>query len=262
MTQQLPLLFIASPVQRSGTTLLQRLLCSSPDAIIFGESLANDLNTLFAMLHNKALMLAGKPEGQLQRVLDGDVNDWIPDLLPEASWVTEAFEQAIFQYLDRYQQLATQHGRKYWGCKQPAWPVPMLRHLLQTMPNSKVLYITRDLADCVRSAKLIGYCEESIGIRQFAQAWLQHQQMVNSQLDKSRLLSIRYETLCATPGPVLEKIEAFTGVQQINPDVLQHRINNYDRSHETPPGLTEEEEQIIKPYIQHLEQIGMPHATI
>ena len=36
-------LVITSPVIRSGTTLLQRLLCSSPSALIYGELCAQDL---------------------------------------------------------------------------------------------------------------------------------------------------------------------------------------------------------------------------
>jgi hypothetical protein len=38
-------LFVTAPVTRCGTTLLQRLICSAPNALLFGESVAADMET-------------------------------------------------------------------------------------------------------------------------------------------------------------------------------------------------------------------------
>lgn len=43
MLTQLQPLLIASPVRRSGITLLQRLLCPAPNSFVFGEGCANGL---------------------------------------------------------------------------------------------------------------------------------------------------------------------------------------------------------------------------
>ena len=48
---------VTSPAIRSGSTLLQRLLCSSPDAIVFGEEIGKDLDLQLQILASRQLVL-------------------------------------------------------------------------------------------------------------------------------------------------------------------------------------------------------------
>jgi hypothetical protein len=248
MLKSLSPILIASPVHRSGTTLLQRLMCSSPDTLIYGESLANDINMLLSIFLNKQMLIGRQGDWhhqQFQQVLQGDVNDWIPNIMPDKDWVMNHFEQSIFQYLKGFEQEALRHGRVYWGTKLPAWPTAMLNGVFRLMPQSRLLYIIRDLESCVRSAKLIGFCQDIAAIQQFAQLWKQNQERIIYDVPKEQLLLIPYDELCDQPEKTILKIERFTGVKKIDASVLQHRINNYNRIQETPPELTTDEQVFI-----------------
>ena len=251
MLQSLSPILISSPVHRSGTTLLQRLLCSSPDTLIFGETLANDLNFFCSMLHNKHMLMGGQNNWratQLEQVLQGDVNEWIPDIMPDKDWVLEKFEKSLADYLEAFAQLAKGKDRPYWGTKLPGWQPALLASVFRYMPNSKLLYIIRALEGCVRSAKLIGYCHTPADVEQFAQFWQMNQRSMKTMIPAQQVLIIDYQQLCDEPARILSQIESFTGIQSIDPNVLNHRINNYNRIREEPPQLTAEERAIIEKY--------------
>jgi hypothetical protein len=260
MLRSLSPILIASPVHRSGTTLLQRLLCSSPDTLIFGETLANDLNFFCSMLHNKNMLMGGQDNWrakQLEQVLQGDVNEWIPDIMPDKDWVLKHFEKSLADYLNAFASLAKEKNRVYWGTKLPGWQPPLLASVFRYMPNSKLLYIIRDLDACVRSAKLIGYCHTPADVEQFAQFWQMNQRSIKTGIPAQQVLIIDYQQLCDQPATVLPQIQTFTGIQAIDPTVLNHRINNYNRMREEPPQLTTEERAIIEKY-----QVGFSSPLI
>jgi hypothetical protein len=251
MLESLSPILIASPVHRSGTTLLQRLLCSSPDTLIFGETLANDLNFFSSVLLNKS-MLMGREDNwrakQLEQVLNGDVNDWIPDIMPDKDWVIHRFEESMASYIHAFVKLAHQKGRTNWGTKLPGWQPPFLGNLIKGMPQSKVLYIVRNLDECVCSAKLIGYCQSTADVMQFAQFWQANQRNISFHIPQKNLLRVDYQKLCKEPEVVIPLIESFTGVASIDVAVLQNRVNNYNRTWEPAPKLTTEELAIIEKY--------------
>lgn len=251
MLSSLSPILIASPVHRSGTTLFQRLLCSTTDALIFGETLANDMTFFFAMLQNKQMLMGGNDDWrakQLQKVLEGDVNEWIPDIMPDKDFVLAHFEATIYNYLKGYIEFAQQCGRSFWGTKLPAWQPPSLQVILKSMPKGKLIYVTRNLEDCVRSAKLIGYCKAEADINAFAQQWQQYQRMVKMALPKEQVLFLQYEALCQNTETTIAQIETFTGLVGIDRSVMNYRINNYNRSREQPPELTPNELAILKNY--------------
>ncbi|AKS41516.1 sulfotransferase [Wenzhouxiangella marina] len=249
MLHSLAPLLIAAPAPRSGTTLLQRLLCSSPEALIYGESVAHDLNLFISMLHNKAMVLStdqGQHQRQFDAVLSGEVNDWIADLHPGGDWILERFAETVRSYLESHAELAARHGRRRWGAKLPAWPPPMLAQLLEWMPDARLLYIVRNPEDTVRSARLIGACKDLQGIADFVEAWRDHQTEVMRRCPGNRVLWIDYGRLCDEPEPMLQTIEAFAGVGRIDADVLAHRINDHDRRHQAPAPLSDEEQQWVR----------------
>jgi hypothetical protein len=74
---------ISSPTTRSGTTLLQRLLCSSDNAIVYGEVCSSDLDLYLNFFINRAMMYQfnrAKLDSSLEMFKQGEVNDWILDL--------------------------------------------------------------------------------------------------------------------------------------------------------------------------------------
>src|SRR5260370_35678049 len=90
-------LVITAPTIRSGTTLLQRLLCSSSRALIYGELCAQDLEFFLNFYTFKSQQYNRRHEEvstTLRNVLARDVNDWIPTLMPEISGYLRTIRRA------------------------------------------------------------------------------------------------------------------------------------------------------------------------
>ncbi|MEL6867711.1 MAG: sulfotransferase [Bacteroidota bacterium] len=251
-------ILISSPVRRSGTTLIQRLLCSAPNCLIFGESCANDVNTFVNLFQAKQLSLQSHQafrEEVLQRVLAGEVNDWIADLMPTA--YLEAMEEACFKLVVHQRDFAVAQGRPVWGMKMAEWNLNMLVQLCQLLPKAKVIYITRGLEDCIRSAKRVNMIQGPMETQQFAQTWQQGPMVVQQYISADRLLMLSYESLLAQPAQHIEQLAQFSGAEGIDPTVLQHRINTFRSDlHRDPSGkgwmapedLDESDRAIIQQY--------------
>ncbi|MEL6656677.1 MAG: sulfotransferase [Bacteroidota bacterium] len=227
-------IFIASPIQRCGTTLLQRLLSSAPSTLIFGETVANDIHLLASLYQNKQLMLNGPHNAwrqqQLQAVLNGQVNAWIPDLLPDTSKYMANFKGLLDNYCAFYQGYVEQEGRTQWGCKMPGWPIMQLSFILELLPEAKVIYIDRPLEDCVVSARTINLCLDEASTQQFRQFYTFNKTHAPQKLPADRTLWLDYQQIEEAPSELIQQLEDFTGAQPIDREVLKHRIGNYPQA--------------------------------
>jgi len=256
---------IASPVRRSGTTLIQRLLCSSPNALIYGESCANDFNLLLNLLTSKQLQFQHNKDWynqQLQTVLEGNVNLWMPDLMPDIDGYLEAYKKMVHTHAEHFHSFAEQKGFSHWGMKMPEWNPSALVWIKQAMPATKIIYLHRNLEDCIRSAKAIDMIRGIQEVTQFCQIWKQYGDYARTHLNDELVLHMNYEDLIANPKGWIQTIENFTGVENINPTVLQAKVNTYDNDPKLkttedkylkPAELTEEERSVIKSFSPVLE---------
>src|SRR5438874_2702793 len=86
-------LIISSPTIRSGTTLVQRLLCSSSSCLIFGESVVLDLEMLLGVYAAKAMMYSSNRRRLAditRRVVEEGLDGWMPELMPDVDEYTAA----------------------------------------------------------------------------------------------------------------------------------------------------------------------------
>lgn len=229
LTSPCPIL-IASPVRRSGTTLLQRLLCSASNALIFGETCANELFMGSNLLLNKQLLLQASKAAhnrQLKAVLEGDVNDWIPDLMPEIDGYLQVHRNAFFSIINHFEEFAKSHRRPIWGVKLPEWNPANLVQLHKMLPASKIIYLHRNLEDCVRSARSMDMVINEQEIYQFCQVWKQHGEFAKQHLKGDGCLHLDYENLVDFPDKTIAEIEQFTGAENIDRSVIQAKINTY-----------------------------------
>src|SRR5882762_4089850 len=149
-------LIVCSPTIRSGTTLLQRLLCSARNALIYGERCGEEVEFFLKVYTSKALLYHGNRRhfaAGLDQVLRGEVNDWILDLMPDIDDFLEELGRSCFAWLAHFRDSAARAGRPVWGFKYPGWPPPTLRLVRQLLPRSRFLYVHRDILDCLKSAR-------------------------------------------------------------------------------------------------------------
>lgn len=250
-------ILLTSPTIRCGTTLLQRLLCSSSNAVIYGEEIGKDLELQLQIFTSRKMIYTHSRHrfsSSLERVMQGDTKDWIPDLMPDIDGYLEALHQASFAPLSYCQKHAKQHGRELWGFKYPGWQPHLIRMLFDAMPGTSAIYIYRHLADCVRSAKAWGELQNETETQQFCAHWADHMAFMQQWQDSRPVLMLRYEDLIKNPGHAIERLCNFLPFMEIKREVLQHKINNmtegFDTRHDhneyiEPAGLTERESGFI-----------------
>jgi Sulfotransferase family len=246
-------LVVTSPTIRSGTTLLQRLLCSSSNTLVYGEECGKDLELMLQIYRSKAVSYLYSRErlsAILQSVLDGEVNQWTADLLPDVDGYVGAFGRASLAGLAYCRDYAAALGRPVWGIKYPGWPPNMISLIRRAMPRSRFLIIYRDVADCLRSAKARGSVASEQAARQFCGDWKNNLSFMLAMRGDPSVFLLKYAELVTTPASVIEALVGFTGARDIRPETLSHRINvegaspTDQPSYVEPAALTETEKRI------------------
>jgi Sulfotransferase family len=248
-------IIVSSPTTRSGTTLLQRLLCSSDNAIVYGEVCSSDLDLYLNFFINRAMMYQfnrAKLDSSLQRFKQGEVNDWILDLMPNLDGYLSALGNACFGGIDYCRFAALEMNRPIWGFKYPGWTPAVLNALRQMMPAFKLLYIHRDLLDCVKSEKArgnLGSLEEFTG---YCLSWTKNLGYVLGLKDQQNVLLVNYADLIGKPETTIQTISDFSGATNIQHSVLNVKVNTFKDANSSntgyvaPAELTAEELNVVE----------------
>ena len=252
---------IAAPLRRSGTTLIQRLICSASNGLIYGETCANDFQMISNLVSSKqSFMLQHKDwrNDQIKKVLSGEVNKWIPDLMPDIETYLEGFQGMMKLLVENYGGFAEKEGKPIWGMKMPEWNPSNLVLLQQLLPETKIIYLHRNLEDCVRSAKKIEMIMGDNEINQFCHTWKQFSEYAMTHLKNENVLHLKYEALIADQEKWIGEIESFTGAKDIDKAVMKVKVNTYESDHKLegskeaylkPSALSEEEMKIVNSFI-------------
>jgi hypothetical protein len=223
-------LVITAPSIRSGTTLLQRLLCSSHRALIYGELCGQDLEIFLNFYAFKSQQYNSRRQEAavaLEQVLAGDVNNWIPGLMPEISGYLGAMGRAAFSGISYCREFAIGMGRTVWGFKQPAWNPATIRLMRAVMPGSRFIFIHRELKDCLKSAKAQGITYSKSEVEEFCRSWAENRDFMLSLDGEATVLSLQYDDLVRKPREAMAKLAKFTGLDDLDPSVLHHKINTW-----------------------------------
>lgn len=222
------LVFVTSPTSRCGTTLVQRLLNSSPEALVFGEGVGAALLELVEGVAKRAPLLARADEhrADLVRALAGE-QFWCPHLLPDPEGYAALFVETLERFVRFHEAEARRHGRRLWGAKLPTVPLSAMRTLRAVLPGARVLYIWRELLAAARSAKARRFLECQADFERFGELWRQGRSVLEGLADDPGLLVLAYERLERGDPTVLEELEAFTGARGLDPAVLERRVNTW-----------------------------------
>jgi hypothetical protein len=230
-------LIISAPTIRSGTTLLQRLLCSSSKALIYGELCAQDFEfflNLYAVKSQQYQTRSHEVTAALETVLAGSANDWIPTLMPDLSGYLEALCRGAFSGMSYCRDYAKSVGRPVWGFKYPGWNPAMIGLLRAIMPQARFVFIHRELKDCLKSAKAhskaFGSAFGKTEVEQFCRSWAGNRQYMLSLEGDPNVLSVQFEKLLSEPQQSLKRLAEFTGVEDIDPNVLKRKVNAWQSS--------------------------------
>lgn len=140
-------ILVLSAGQRCGSTLVQRLLSSHPDVLIWGEH-AGQLRPVIAAVSR--MRLWSDEDGREARdafETDG-YQSFMSNLLPEAERVDEALRQFLRTL---FEEPAAARGKSVWGIKEVRYGLPEARALHHLFPDAVVIHLLRDPRDVLCS---------------------------------------------------------------------------------------------------------------
>ncbi|MCP4599017.1 MAG: sulfotransferase [Proteobacteria bacterium] len=153
-------IIVLAPVWRSGSTLVQRILNTGDDLVVWGENhgivshFAGNLHELKRYqkrgIDGKAFREFNKNKGRKS------ANLWLANTNPPP----ECYLSSARDFLESYYVL----DNRRWGFKEVRYGKKEIDFLDELFPNARYVFIVRDILDCYRSTKtLIPYEIQNIG---------------------------------------------------------------------------------------------------
>ena len=253
MLQSNPIIIMSSS-PRAGSTMLQRLLCSSENTMIYGDPVGHEVEFFVNYAASKKLIheRTGFHNNTLrQGIIDGRDDEFIASMVPENALFLNALKDSAMHFLKACETDALHAGRILWGWKIAGINPFVLKTLIQWLPEAKFITLRRELFDVVRSAKAVGIIQCEQGLEHFCKTWSEGNQAFQtlfSQTD-NRVLELNYSTLIHHQTATINQLEQFTGASGIKQKIFNKKLNQFNNdSVLTPAELTETELVIIKKY--------------
>ena len=225
--------FIFSAGWGSGSTLLQRLLVSSGEIMVWGEPMdeAAPIQRLASSVC--AVRKQWPPSDHFQRVDDSNslTRSWIANLAPDMNHYKSAYREFIYQWLC---VPASNAGYEKWGLKEVRLTIDHAKFLRWVFPDAKFLFVYRDVYDSYLSIRRKPWLSiwpdhSATPIIKFAHHWnILLQGYLDGCSDVGGVL-IKYEDLVS--GTVdLQMVAEYTGLQQIDKSILDVKVGGRSKN--------------------------------
>lgn len=233
-----------------GTTLIQRLLCSASDCLIYGDSVGNDATFLISYLSSKELAVRNHSyhnDPLLAPVLAGDVSEFIADLTPASDGYLVSLSRAMAGPLEHCRAEALGHGRPHWGWKLAGAQAWLIRMLPAMLPKARIIQVDRNLIDTARSARTAHLAGQGADFERFIADTVANRAAL-AELTGLPVLRLRLEELLAHPETGIAQLEEFAGISSIDRSVLGVKVNHPHSPWIPPLELNAAEEAVIHRY--------------
>lgn len=208
-------IFVLGCGWRTGSTLLQRLLCSHPEVHIWGENrgIVSDLQHALQTIAGLE-RVSEKHRAEFEKHGSGG---WIAMLNPPS----EGFRSGLRMLLESYyRDPARELGKERWGFKEVRYDMSAVRFLRDLYPDSKFLLIVRHPADSLASARATqtmllkkGLLAEIGGVEAFLRHWARLGSSFLESGDDPCLLTLRYEEMTSSPSDAIGRVAEFLSLQ-------------------------------------------------
>lgn len=205
--------FLLATGGRTGSTLVQRLILSTRQVMMWGEHggiLLPRLRELFLQV-----------EEWNQKTYDHDAlvdfrkspqNSWAANINPGAPF----FFAACRAFLDASLGAAAREtGFPRWGFKEIRYGATEALALQRLYPHARFVFLTRNPVDCLRSIKAAGWYEQDFAANPFSflQEWSRISgELADVQPKLQHACLIRYEDLVSEPEKTVGRIAHTIGV--------------------------------------------------
>jgi hypothetical protein len=258
--------FVTAPTGRNGITLIQRLLNSSHDIIVYGENshlvsvIPHQVNAIIPFMNNKKEL-----DQAFEHFRNGNVEGWTSNLWPGVMRYVGITLENAYRYYEYYAEFSKDNGFSQWGIKNPLTGPKMVQNIRTLLKRTRFILIYRNIFSVARSAKARNFIFNISQLGHFAQQW-QDNLMPFLKKEIDRVLCIQYENLVQNPEPEIQKLELFGKVRGIDRSVMDRKINTFKGNTENghspdqyidPVELSCEEVEIITDRtVQALEMTG------
>ncbi|WP_193213675.1 sulfotransferase family protein [Luteolibacter marinus] len=219
-------LFILASAQRCGSTLLQRLLNSRADTLIWGEH-QGVLNG-FASLHKDLMAWESRFAGNRKEFLMTGCDLFLPNMVPEDHELRSA---AIAYVLNLFGVPAARLGKSRWGFKEVRYGADVLVFLKGLFPKARFIHLTRDPAACFRSMKHWELGEDDWDRAQTERSMWDWQRINCGLLEMReyipRMMFVRFEDMVGDPAAFIERLAGFLGAspEEFDAGVFERRLD-------------------------------------
>jgi len=227
-------IFLLSAGWRSGSTMVQRLLMSDPDLLVWGEPY-DECGFLQALAGGvKAFRDHWPPadyfyEGQAPSELTGD---WIANLFPSLVDLRRA-HRAFFDTLFAYPARAA--GAVRWGLKEVRLTAAHAQYLQWIYPRARFLLLYRNPLEAYRSYAAYGRSWYDIFPERpvftpwaFGTHWRTLMEGYLAEAQALDALLLRYEDLIADHA-IVDRINAYLGTR-CDPAILRHKVGGAEKA--------------------------------
>jgi len=266
LVNQMQPVFVVAPTARNGVTLVQRLLNSSRQIVVYGENL-DFMDRMPKLVHStvQTHTTNGPHIAEArQKFLKQTTEFWTSNLWPDTqTFMMIAFE-AFYKAALLYQQQTQQDGISRWGVKNPLTEPQMIERLTVLMKGAKFVFIYRSLFDVARSAKARQFIKNETELRNYGVQWAHNLTTVlNAKWGHVQI--IRYEDLLSEPDAHIQQLEQFAGISGIDRSVMDRKINTFTGQTENgmsptgyipPADLTSKEQTILREAAGSALQLG------
>ena len=215
-------IFVLASGWRTGSTLVQRLLCSHPDIHVWGENRGVILHLEQAC--NAIVNLQQVAEQHLADFHKRGSNGWLAMMNPPH----QRFQSGVRALLEAYyREPALAFGKSRWGFKEVRYEMSTARFLHGLYPRARFILLVRHPEDCLASARATrtlllkkGLLAEIGGVKCFLDCWMRIAASFLEPWDDEVSLRIRYEDMIAEPEEAIRRIGS----------LLDARPGEFDRS--------------------------------
>lgn len=251
-------IILTSPTTRCGTTLLQRLFLSSTNAICYGEDIGADFNLMTALLMNKLTTISALKDdlnAQREAILAGATQNWTPNVMPDADGYLNSWIETFYTMPRFLQDYSESIDRPVWLYKYPGVEPDTLSAIRSLFPESKVLYVFRNLESALKSAKARQFVTTLDEAAEYCMQWRANMLDISDRSDDENILFLKYEDMIAQQDAHVTMLEAFTGAAGIDPAVFGTKVNTFagdesegrsNSQYIDPQALTDQEQELLQ----------------
>ncbi|HSS71451.1 MAG TPA: sulfotransferase [Casimicrobiaceae bacterium] len=207
-----PPVFVLAGGARSGSTLLQRMLISTGEIMIWGEHGGLLLDGLQRMVAGMAQWIEAEGARHFERFTSEGWNRWIPNVNPPHDAFVEGARAALLRSLA---VPAAELGYPRWGFKEIRYTAGAVELLKMLFPDAPIIVLVRNPEAALRSIKSTAFYEKDYQSRPevFLSRWATASlSLARTCIPGSSVRLWRFEDVVADPEAAITSLAAHVAI--------------------------------------------------